>query len=57
MKTNKETNNMNELNTSNTNEKTVTVVHAFSGKELVIVNNTDTINSYFQRGYIVKGSK
>jgi len=57
MKTNKETNNMNELNTDNSNEKTVTVVHAFSGKELVIVNNTDTINSYFYRGYIVKGSK
>lgn len=48
---------MNELMTNNSNEKTVTVVHAFSGKELVIVNNTDTINSYFTRGYIVKGSK
>ena len=47
---------MNELMTDNTNEKTVMVVHAFSGKELVIVNNTDTINSYFTRGYIVKAS-
>jgi len=47
---------MNELMTNNTNEKTVTVVHAFSGKELVIVSNPDNINTYFRMGYVVKGS-
>lgn len=47
---------MNELMTNNTNEKTVTVVHAFSGKELVIVSNPDNINTYFSMGYIVKAS-
>jgi len=57
MKTNKEINNMNDFNTSNANEKTVTVVHAFSGKELVIVNTPSVISNYFNMGYIVKGSK
>jgi hypothetical protein len=43
---------MNELMTKN-EEKVVTVKHAFSGKELVIVNNPTTICKYFDMGYIV----
>jgi len=43
----------NELKTTNKAEKVVTVKHAFSGKELVIVNTPTIICKYFDMGYIV----
>ncbi len=38
---------------NNKEEKVVNVQHAFSGKELVIVNTTEVIQEYFEQGYVV----
>jgi hypothetical protein len=46
---------MNEL-MSTTKQETVTVEHAFSGKELVIVNSPAVIQEYFEMGYVVVAS-